>query len=446
MAAIARFPETILIFGGGPAGAVSARGLAAIGYSVTLITEPRPFAALEGISERVVQGLAQAGFDRTLAQLPEPTPRRVTWNGVSSAANHERLVDRQAFDKAILADTRRAGVQVISGRVQRLQRVGSGYVVQVAEAAGQNRYRGSFLVEARGRRAPVAGHRYQYGPATVSILQRCRGPLASAGSAVESFTGGWAWMAMNGAGERYLQLTLDVAHAGLPEKAGLTDFMLAHVRRLTQATRFLKAAEPVGKAYARASTPGHCIDPVGDDWIRVGDAAVMGDPLSGSGLFQALSSALQAPAVVHTLLRRPQDGELAKSFHRQRLADLSVRSARIGRDFYIMEQQWPGEPFWARRRAWPDGEPVHRRFGWQDMRIRQLPVLRDGFIVAREGVVTPDHPAGIWHLGGIPLAPVVRALQQGAWPEAGLALSPDQRQLIDRFIAGTQPFTQAARG
>lgn len=452
MRATAGHSERLLVLGGGPAGAAAALGLTALGYPVTLISEPRPFAALEGASERVVDGLRQAGFSRALERLPEPTPRRVTWNGLGSAANSERLIERRAFDRALLADLEAAGVRVIQGRVRQLERDAAGHRVQVSESGGTSLHRGDFLIEARGRRAPAGGRRCRRGIASVSLLQRCQGPAVPPGSAVASLAEGWAWMAAAGSGDRYLQLTLDVAHAGLPEKAALTGFILGRLRRLPQAELFLRGAEPLGPAHARTSTPTHCLDPVGDDWIRIGDAAMAVDPLSGNGIFQALSSALQAPAVVHTLLRRPQDRELAKRFHRQRIADLFNRYSRIGRDFYALEQQWPDQPFWAARRGWPDGEPLHRRFGLADMGIRRLPVLEGAFIVPREGVVTPDHPLGIWHLGGVPLAPLVRALQQGTEPPpldtlAGWPpVSAEQRRLVDNFIAGLQPAPGAQRG
>jgi flavin-dependent dehydrogenase len=452
VAATGQYPERLLVLGGGPAGATAALRLAALGYPVTLISEPRPFAAIEGVSERVIDGLRQAGFSQALERLPAPTPRRVTWNGLSSAANRERLIERRAFDRTLLADLERAGVRVIQGRVRRLERCGEGHRALVTQAEGTRLYPGDFLIEARGRRAPSVDRRRRCGVASVSLLQRCRGPVMVPGSAVQSFAEGWAWMAANGAGERYLQLTLDVAHARLPEKASLTGFILGRLRSLPQAAPFLQDAEPLGPANARTSTPSHCIEPVGDDWIRIGDAAMAVDPLSGNGIFQALSSALQAPAVVHTLLRRPQDGELAKRFHRQRVADLFNRYSRIGRDFYAMERQWPEQPFWAARRAWPDSEPLHRRFGLSDMRIRLLPVLEGELIVAREGVVTPDHPLGIWHLGGVPLAPLVRALQQGrerppldtlaGWPP----VSAEQRRAVDNFIAGYRPAPGEQRG
>lgn len=445
MTAPANFSERMLVLGGGPAGAAVAIGLVRLGYGVTLITEPRPFAAVEGISERVVEGLRQAGFTQALELLPEPTPRWVTWSGLTSAANSERLIDRVAFDRALLTDLETSGVKVIQGHVQKLEKVGTTYQVNVTNGVGVNRYSADFLIEARGRRAPASGLDRKLGSETVSMLLRCSGSASTRGSAVESFREGWAWMANTGSGDRYLQLTMDVAHTELPAKALLKNFILERLKRLTQSTPFLHGVDSVALPYARISTPSCVLDPVGDDWIRVGDAAMAVDPLSGNGIFQALSSALQAPAVINTLLHRPQDRDLAKQFHCQRVLDLFNRFARMGRDFYGMEQQWSNEPFWSNRKIWPDADPLHRQYSLAEIEVKSLPVLEDGFITPHEGIVTPDHPMGIWHLGGVPIAPIVRALQRGVnnpmtvIHQAGVELSASQQQLVEQFIIKLQP-------
>ncbi|WP_296055020.1 hypothetical protein [uncultured Amphritea sp.] len=44
----------------------------------------------------------------------------------------------------------------------------------------------------------------------------------------------------------------------------------------------------------------------------------------------------------------------------------------------------------------------------------RMPVVSNGLIEEHEVVTTNDQPLGIWHLNGIPLASVVRALQSRA--------------------------------
>ncbi len=402
----------ILVLGGGPAGGAVAIGLRRLGYSVTLVSEPRPFDAVEGISDRVIQGMKGAGFKVALSEMAKPSPRQVTWNGLTSAANTEWLVPRQRFDRVLLLDLAQQGVQVVQGRVQRCQAEGRGYLAEVAlSEGGVQRVSAGFLVEARGRAAPAAGVPRVKGAQTVSLLQYWQGPAAEPRSAVQSCEDGWAWMALRGDGRRYLQLTLDVVSADLPPKSELGDWCRARLGQLEQAWPFIEGAKPSGEVYARTSTPVLCEHSAGDNWIRVGDAAMAVDPLSGNGIFQALSSALQAPAVVNTLIRHPERANLAKAFHEARIEGLFYRFARIGRDFYAQESQWPDRPFWQARRQWPDNQPLHKEVTPDQVSTALRPVVQEGVISEAHVVITPDQPLGIWHLNGLPLAPLLEAIR-----------------------------------
>lgn len=406
----------ILILGGGPAGCAVALGLQRLGYAVTLVTEARPFAAIEGVSERVVDSLRNIGFQRALEHIEPPSPRWVTWNGVTSAANTERLIHRQAFDVAMLDDVRAVGVEVLIGRVRRCQlgqQAQSNHKINVETEAGTRELTGQFLVEARGRAAPAAGIERLRSAETVSLLQRWRSaaPESSltARSAVESFEQGWAWMASMPNGERYLQLTLDVASANLPPKSQLSDWCQKQFQQLEQAQPFIHKAQPE-HLHARASTQILSRALVGDNWIRVGDAAMAVDPLSGNGIFQSMSSALQSPAVINTLIQAPERAQLAKDFYLQRVEGLFFRFARTGRDFCRQEQQWPDSPFWSRRCNWPDSEPLHPPVTPDQAKIERRPVIHNQQIMAAWVVTTPDQPLGVWHIDGVELAPLIERI------------------------------------
>ena len=358
-----------------------------------------------------------------------PATREVRWNGQHLKLNQEFLLDRQCFDRALRHDLERAGVSVVGGRVREVTRKGV-YCISLDD--GQV-LQAEFLVEARGRQAPLAADRLR-GPETVSLLNLWQGEPGAPASAVESLDEGWAWMARRADGRCYWQITLDAA--GLPGKAGLPEYCAERRRGSALVAELFgaRALEPA-QVHARSSTAilaGEC---VGDDWIRVGDAAMAVDPLSGNGIFQSLSSALQAPVVVNTLLRKPERAALAKRFHQQRVEQLFLRFARIGRDFYGQEQTRAGLAFWGRRRGWPDAQPLHLDADWAAVRVEKRPVLRDGLVDEAEVVVTADQPLGIWHLQGVELAPVVRGLCNGLGIEDVLKDLPLQQQgMVRRWL------------
>ncbi|UVL76122.1 tryptophan 7-halogenase [Pseudomonas putida] len=425
----------IVVLGAGPAGAATAIGLRRLGYTVTVVSEWRRFAAVEGVSQRVLEGLRHAGLGGALGQAAMPATRQVHWNGQHLQMNQEFLLDRQRFDRALRDDLQRAGVSVVEGRVREVAHEG-GHHVRLDD--GQV-LMADFLVEARGRQAPLAPDRLR-GPETVSLLNVWQGSPGAPASAVESLEDGWAWMARLEDGRCYWQVTLDAA--GLPGKACLTDYCVARRACSALVAELFDAQALVpAQVHARSSTAilaGEC---VGQDWIRVGDAAMAVDPLSGNGIFQSLSSALQAPVVINTLLRKPERAGLARQFHQQRVEQLFLRFARIGRDFYGQEQERAGQPFWARRQGWPDAQPLHMPADWSAVRVERRAVLRDGWVDEAEVVVTADQPLGVWHLQGVELAPVVKALKVGKTVGTVLSGLPSEQQmqlrrwLIERGLA-----------
>src|SRR5690606_36967659 len=161
-------------------------------------------------------------------------------------------------------------------------------------------------------------------------------------------------------GDQYWQWTLDARHAAMPAKAELAAWC-AEQRAGTRLAAEFFASEP-GAAVelrARSSTCTLAADLCSSTGIRIGDAAMAADPLSGNGIFQSLSSALQAPAVINTLLRYPADAELAQRFHCRRVTELFYRFARLGRDFYRQATAVPEQSFWRQRQQWPDDHPSH---------------------------------------------------------------------------------------
>jgi flavin-dependent dehydrogenase len=423
----------VVVLGAGPAGAAVALGLRRLGYAVTLVSEWRRFAALEGVSIRVLEALRAAGLHQALADATLPSQRQVNWNGQQHAQNIEYLLDRPSFDRGLREDLRAAGVVLIEGRVLAVQLSTSGHQVQIE---GHEVLTADFLVEARGRQAPALGKGLR-GPETVSLLNRWQGAPGHTASAVESLADGWAWMARRADGQCYWQWTVDVASAGLPGKAQLLEYCRQRRQESAVARAFFGDDPEVDlQLHARSSTAILSPQVCGENWIRVGDAAMAVDPLSGNGIFQSLSSALQAPTVINTLLRKPERAALAQRFHQQRVEQLFLRFARIGRDFYADEQRWLDQPFWQARRNWPDAEVAHAEADFNALRIERAPVLRDGFVDEAEVVITVDQPLGIWHVQGVEVAVLVRRLRNEPAEQVLTGLTVEQGRMVRSWLLG----------
>ncbi|NIE65437.1 tryptophan 7-halogenase [Burkholderia sp. Ax-1719] len=423
----------IVVLGAGPAGAAVARALAGLGYAVQVVSDWRRFDAVEGMSPRVIEGLRHAGLHRAANAVAGPSARTTLWNGVMQTLNAEYLVDRRVFDAALREDLRHADVEVIEATVRSVQTAPSGHDLMIETCDGPLSLRADFLVEARGRVAPLMRDATR-GPQTLSLLNIWQGERGAAASAVESLQDGWAWMARLPDGRCYWQMTLDVASAELPQRDELLSFC-ARMRQAPLASNFFaRDAETDMRLHARSSTPTLCGRTGARNWLRVGDAAMAVDPLSGNGIFQSLSSALQAPAVIHTLLSCPERATLALRFHQQRIEQLFKRFARTGRDFYALEQRWAARPFWEARRLWPDDAPLHVRADFSQLNIERAPVIDGNLIAEADVVVSPDQPLGVWHLQGVPLAPIVEALRKQPAEQVLRALDADQARLVRHWL------------
>jgi len=352
----------IVVLGCGPAGVTTALGLRRLGYTVTVIGEQRGYPVTEGVSARVCEALHKNGLHHALQTVSEPVRRYAVWNGTVRDTNTEGLVYRPDFDAALVRDLRAGGVPLLNRRILEVRRDGSGYTLECGAAGKREEVSADFVVEARGRSAKLANRARVRGPETVSIGMNWRSDAGQPFTAAASIEQGWMWLARNKQGRLFVQFTTHAKNPLLPAKPDIPQFI------------------------------------VGDNYLRVGDAAMAVDPLSGNGIFQSLSSALIAPAIINTLLQKPANGGLARDFYRQRLEQLFYRFARIGRDFYQLENRWQDSAFWQARSQWPDLLPAHPE---QDRVLGKAlrPVVNHGFIEQEMVVITEDQPLGIWRVG-----------------------------------------------
>ena len=401
----------IVVLGGGPAGCVAAKRLVELGYSVTMFAGPRPAPALEGLSDRVLESLAAHGFHKASKAVGPAVPRVATWNGETSSHNTEHLVDRSRFDAALLADASEAGANVVADRVTDVRRAADGWRVSRRRKDGSHSVvSASCCIEARGRAAPRGRARCVSAPATIALSRRYIDDLRAPRSAVASCRFGWAWFMALGDGTAALQLIAATGRESVPKRAALRTRFDDLLGGLAEAAEWFRGARPTDIWAARDATLRLTRPLFADRFLRIGDAAVAVDPLSGHGVFEAIGSAMAAAAVVNTLLRRSADTGIARRFYEDRMEDTFTRYARAGRQFYVLEDRWPEEPFWRERSVWPDDRPPHAMANMAGAAIVSRPVIEDGFVVEREVVVTDDHARGIHSVADVAVVPLLRLL------------------------------------
>lgn len=421
--------KRIAVIGAGPAGTATACGLAALGYEVVLIHKPRRRYAVEGISDRTLKALRQLHCAHAADSVGLQVEREVTWNGETSRKNREYILERQSFDLALQTDARAAGVTLIAGQVRQLRQNDDGWKLRIkpTDSGDPIEKTCNFLVEARGRGTPKGSQDYRTGPLALALSQTWQLPKPVNASRLATFSEGWGWFITGADGKAVLQLMTQgktqtltgESRAAASSIRNLPSLYNELVNRFDEAREWLTDATALSDISACGAGMRLNKSPVSATHIAVGDAALAPDPLSGHGIFEALSSALTAIPVVHTLLQHPQKQHLAFAFYQQRLEQRFLQLARVGRDFYQTETRWAELPYWQQRSDWPDRQPAHPAADATPATIARKPVIRDGFISEENVVVTADNPLGVLQVSGVPLVPLLKTLQQQT-------LSPEQ--------------------
>ncbi len=396
----------IAIAGGGPAGAAAAAFLARAGYRVGLVTLPATASRIEGMSPRV-HAILQAN-DLPLAGVQPATQRHVSWGEFQGAQNVEHLVARDEFDRALLDHLPGLGVTVWTGSI-------ASVAVETREIHLRDGriMRARLLFEARGRRAPnqtASARQNRMGPDTISIAGFVESN-GGEGSQILTRPRGWVWRARLADGRLWQQVVTDsqaAAARGPSRIAALWAHVMGAKAPLPQ--------DPVVSACALRLTAPR-LDP---RCPCLGDAAVALDPLSGHGMFWAISSALMAPTMARAIFAG--DVDLAREFYRNRVVDTFWRQARVGRDFHAASGETG--PFWTRRRAWPDQAPAHPHVARP--RLEPRVINRDGALTRDQVLVTTAEPSGAAFVMGQPLAPIIHAIGPRALPD----LSDFQQQIV----------------
>lgn len=387
-----------VVAGGGPAGAFAARELTRAGCKVLIVDPAVGSTRLEGLSERVAQLLESRGLSEVLATASAPASRTVDWAGLHSKANGERLVPRPAFDHVLKSAAIKAGADLIEARVCRIQKNDSNHGVTLKLSNGAS-VCSRLMIDARGRQAPSS--RRLKGPQTLAISGLVEGTPNRPGTHVVSSPEGWMWRAsMPGVGS-WLQVCVEAKSLVGSGQGALQDRLNRFLDQPGLEKRFAQR-EPGAMLLARAAGLVLAAPSLSLPVIPVGDAAVAIDPLSGHGLFWALSSALAAVPMVMTVLDDPKEGgSLAARFYRARVVETFWRQARVGRDFYALEQGLAGHAFWDQRAIWPDRRPAHEVP--EQNRLETRVVVEDNRLAERVVLVTPRDPGGVAFVAGLPV-------------------------------------------
>ncbi len=421
--------HSVLVIGGGPAGACFASRMAQLGASVVLaerLVFPRRWLG-ESLTPGVREFLLAMGAGKALEDGGFPPARdvRVSWEGESltrvKSGAEGLLVDRGRFDQMLLDHAAREGVRVLQpAQVVELKRVEEGWQATLAHGGGHERVHADFLADARGRGALAGSPRRAMGQRSLAVFGYWRGSSLPQHATVSAGERGWFW-----------GIPLPDGSYNAQAFVSPRDFHSSPGESIEQRYRALIAGSELAPGLAEAgmegpvravdATPYLVDEPVTSRSIRLGDAALSLDPISSSGVQKAIQSALAGAIVANTMLRRPDDAGEAERFYRDSLQRTAARHAEWAGQHYAAAARTRSNDFWTSRALTIAQPPEAPQPLEPDevvtlsplARLVECPCLGAEFVEMRQALVHPSLDGPVAYLARQPLAPLLASLPEG---------------------------------
>jgi flavin-dependent dehydrogenase len=355
----------VVVIGGGPAGASSARLLASWGHSVLVLT--REIDSSRGLAETLppsTRKLLQAigVLERVEAHaFPPNRGNTVRWGHHAHVETFEEesgggfQVFRPELDALLLQEARAAGAAVREGVVVRGVKDDGDPVRVDYEGGGTTQgVHGRVVLDCSGRTGVIARRgrrRYEPGHRMQALLGIWRDDAGGEGvghTAVETYADGWAWAMEMAPGRHQIAVMIDGATTGIRRGPTIADTYLhelAKTRELHARTERL----PLERVWACDASLYTAAAVSGGGVLLVGDAASTIDPLSSFGVKKALASGWLAAVTAHTALIDSARATLAFDFYAAREREVYSTDLARTREFARRAYARHEHPFWAAR-------------------------------------------------------------------------------------------------
>jgi len=333
-------------------------------------------------------------------------------------------LDRAVFDGLLLKRAVVIGVDVYQPvRVVDCKKTGASWRIAVEFNGSRSILNSRFVVDATGRRGFRSGQRIKDGAPLIAIHAIWSlGKTPNYDGLIEAGDHGWLWYAQTASDRALVSIFCDPRRMKSRDsslrdtyKALLDEF---YVFQPSQCNDFVGAQ-------ACDATSQHANDPIEDCYIRVGDSCLSIDPLSSQGVHLALQSGMQGAVVVNTILRRPDDGDVARYFYRLRVREYARRYSLRTRNEYRRTALKRRTSFWLHRAgdetelaSVPAAQDMGATFPCEagpmtistETVFDTQPAIVGSFIERRRVVRHPSFETPVAYLGGVDLVTLLSAL------------------------------------
>ncbi len=264
-------------------------------------------------------------------------------------------LDRGRFDAFLMQRADKLGVEVRTNthfRNAQSDRADS-YLLRLDEAGVRQHVRARFVIDATGYRATFAKNM----GSTAEVVDRiiCVYGFFSLNAAstlskmtmLEATRDGWWYAARLPGGTAAAAFAVDpetVRNKALRQEQGWLRSLgeTVYIAPALQEAAFLRESLVIKPALSLIRKPV-----AGSNWLSVGDAAAVYDPISAQGVYKALLDGIRAGQTVGSLIdgRTPVVSRYAADV-RNRFNDFLLNQTHL----YGLERRWADSPFWRRRR------------------------------------------------------------------------------------------------
>jgi flavin-dependent dehydrogenase len=345
----------------------------------------------------------------------------VRWAGATTLDVHRPgppslIVDRSEFDSVLLDQAIDAGVTVLAETTaQRPLQKGDGWSLVAAMREQSTAIHARFVADASGRSKVLGGAVMRASP-TLCLHARWHGghvwPMCAL---TEAIADGWLWGAPlpDGAFRSMLFIDADLLRRRGIHRSALTEFF-RRVHARSRLFRALPRDAHFEELVACDATGFRDPEPIGDTFVKLGEASLALDPLSSMGVQKAIQSAVTAAAAAHTILSGGDSNAAVDFFQADQHA-----SHREHESWFASYSSRPppgaDDSFWRRRksarrppqRSRVAAMPVGRLRLSPAARIIPTPCIVGDQVEMRPAVHHPNLRRPVAYLGGIELAPLL---------------------------------------
>lgn len=321
--------SSVIVLGGGPAGAAAALTLAACGRRVTVLEKARfpRFHIGESLLPYNLGLFEELGLGEWIAECGFPVKRAAQfWSGVGEPGarlefakgsftefKHAYQVERSVFDEKVLRAAAKRGAEVREGwTFQSYQIDEHGVTVTCRDAEGvAHAWRAGFLIDATGMAAVTARQsglrRERAGHRKVALFGHFEGvamPTGDESGDIVLLIRDRAWVWLIPLDERRTSVGLVMSREEFDTGRGDIESLWRRIERETpELRRRLMNATRLGPLRVEADYSFSVDRLVEPRLVRAGDAAGFLDPVFSSGVMLAMESGRDAARVVDAALR-----------------------------------------------------------------------------------------------------------------------------------------------